>query len=280
MADHGRDYDQEAVDPTRLGKSTAAADGGGGYPIVYLLLEAGLVGKKPAPSLRLRESIRGRWDDYYASHDPVSAGSMFEACGKQRAGNGVDDQASDLEYPKEKLIQNERSIILDHTAYFKNLEQFVAPVALELFAKAGDVSKDDLETVCERFYHPSVKDALDDAGERRSNNTWWRMFVDYAAMLLFALAIGWSVFGPGGSWSMWQKTVFSQWAAAGGIVAGMAAVWNPETASMVIADLWYGVYVVLAFLLARLLVARRFRKSEQELYKALASALDSRQTKP
>jgi len=247
-------------------------------PILYLLLEAGLVGKKPAPILRLRESIRGRWDDYYASHDPVSAGSMFEAYGKEKAADGADDQASDLEYPKEKPIQNERSIILDHTSYFSNLEQFVAPVALELFAKAGDVSKDDPKTVCERFYHPSVKAALADASERRRNNTWWRMLVDYAAMLLLAVSIGWSVFGAGGSWPMWQETVFSQWAAADGIVAGMAAVWNPETARMVIADLWYGVYVVLAFLLARVLVARRFRKSGKELYKALASAFDSPQT--
>ena len=67
------------------------------------------------------------WVDYFASHDPISNGRL-------------DDREGNAESSK---VYNECSVILDHTAYWKNIDGFVGPIAWRLaeLSKSYDGSK-------------------------------------------------------------------------------------------------------------------------------------------
>jgi hypothetical protein len=70
--------------------------------------------------LGVNEGQVGRWLDLYASHDPVSEGSL-----------PVPSFGTSSE------IVNRRSALLDHTSYWQNVEAFRSAVALELARVAG-----------------------------------------------------------------------------------------------------------------------------------------------
>jgi hypothetical protein len=68
------------------------------------------------------------WLDLYATHDPVPNGPLF---GIREERDGVNS------YP----VQNAASVLLDHTSYWRNRDEFVPAVAIAL-AEAGDRSID------------------------------------------------------------------------------------------------------------------------------------------
>ena len=83
-----------------------------------------------SPSYQLRGSTDAftKWRNYYTAHDPVSAGGL-------EARKGELSEAGITTY-EEYEIQNRCSVISDHTSYHKNIEQFIAPIASEIFDAA------------------------------------------------------------------------------------------------------------------------------------------------
>jgi hypothetical protein len=65
-----------------------------------------------------------RWVDFYASCDPVSNGPLFRETPDWLASNRT---------------SNRCSILSDHSGYFRNVEGFLGPLALELSRAADDV---------------------------------------------------------------------------------------------------------------------------------------------
>lgn len=104
-------------------------------------------------SSRFQEKRPLNWTNYYATHDPVPCGEI-EIWVHPDHKTGISGSAEDedgMQFSELKLnyrsrqVQNFRSVVLDHTAYFKNIPQFVVPVALKIAETAGlDLfSKDD-----------------------------------------------------------------------------------------------------------------------------------------
>lgn len=89
---------------------------------------------------------------YYASHDPVPGGPILSA-------KDAKDTAEYIE------IQNRASSFFDHTSYFENQEQFVAPVAFEIIRH----SRIQLHDIFSKdFQQPdATPDWLMEAGKRR-----------------------------------------------------------------------------------------------------------------
>lgn len=69
-----------------------------------------------------------RWVDFYASSDPVPNGALFDA----HAVAGHPDGAAADEVVESRPLVNARSLLSDHTSYWKNVDVLVAGLAVEL----------------------------------------------------------------------------------------------------------------------------------------------------
>ena len=232
-------------------------------------LQKGLV--RVNPLLRLRPSVMRHWDDYAASLDPVSAGSLM-------SGYEIPDHVTP---PREHVIHNARSVLRDHTGYFRNLEQFVAPVALELFALAGDASTRNAREVCSRFYGAGpgpgrIEAALTDASARRERLTWWRMVTRYVGLYGFAALVIHTAVGPDDRGTAWRALATEAWRESDALWPSLAALWSSGLVSSVIGDLGPGLLVLTFYAVLRsVVIARASRRSAERLYSDLAGALDT-----
>ena len=103
--------------------------GGVSYIILMLISCVFLILPSPKEGT-FRKSILGGWKDFYASHDPVPNGPGLH-------DEDVKKLNKEKIYPEFHEIDNEGSVIRDHTTYFENREQFIAPLALEIAENSG-----------------------------------------------------------------------------------------------------------------------------------------------
>ncbi|WP_254991367.1 hypothetical protein [Cyanobium sp. N5-Cardenillas] len=132
-----------------------------------------------------RQRMQGLWWlDLYATDDPVSNGSLM-------------DHESDVIGPDSVEIVNERSLVRDHTSYWRNTEEFVTSVSHALLHVVGEPWK-SLSTLPTGSYV---------TGRVRRR---WRVGSLSAAHLLAsisALAVVWS---HAGAWSQLGMWTFAQ----------------------------------------------------------------------
>lgn len=205
--------------------------------------------------LRGRLSIMKVWQDYFASHDPVPARSMFKGLEPDLARLGIAP-------PAEFEIFNTRFGPSDHTSYLQNVEQFVAPIAVDLLRQAG-LSPDA----------QAAERALQAASRRRERYTWWHASIRSVCVIaLLLLAADWlwayrSDLGPllHGIGALWQ----------GGTHAGLAtaqSAWRGGTIAQHLASAWPA-WAVLALYVGSRAASRALRtKSEDTLIAELAEA--------
>ncbi len=185
----------------------------------------------PAAPLMTRRSVMKRWCNLYASNDPVPGGSLFG-----RFSAEIRDRK--LPMPEERQLFNTRFAVLDHTSYWKNIEQFVAPIALDLMALMGhgiDAGRQ--------------RPALDHAARRRDLLTWWMQLAVIAALLASTGLACFQAFGPPARGAAWWAQGSALWQAGEGWFHNLGSLWHGGLVGGVVRDLWLPL-AVLASLLA------------------------------
>jgi hypothetical protein len=173
----------------------------------------------PEALLTTRKSVMARWRNLYASNDPVSGGSLF-------ARFRAEMRERKLPIPRERQIFNTRFALFDHTGYWKNVEQFVAPIALDLLGLMGQGFDRSLEA-----------SALEGAAHRRDLMTWWMQMVCLAGGLASAgLAYG-VAFGSPARAAAWWTRGGDLWQRGTGFFDSLRLLWSGGFVGQVISDL-------------------------------------------
>jgi len=189
--------------------------------LIYLCAVAG-----PDLSPQLRRSLMEKWTDFFASEDPVPGGSLQDRWDRDLKLQGITGC-------KERRIFNTRFALLDHTTYFKNIEQFVAPIALDLLRYCG--------MGCAEL---SEQPALDAAARRRAWRTWWTLTASVVATSAAAVAFAWIAFGPPGRAAAWLVEGRSAWEKGKDTWERLSFAWSDGLAGMVFNDLWLPLLLV------------------------------------
>ena len=236
--------------------------------MVYLLLWIALfitVGNKAGPEVRpqLRRSLLSKWHDIYSSHDPVPGGSLVDRFAAEL-------RQLDLPVPKQSRIFNTRFGWFDHTSYFRNIEQFVAPVALDLLRLMGMGGVE-----------PSEQLALAHAARRRDLLTWWNMLIYVLGTLTCALGFMWVAFGPPERWPLWLEQARLLWSQGSGTWEGLGVLWKSGWVGWVLTDLLGCLAVLVALAVWWCLRLLQGYRSERVLMTELAATLGHiKQTHP
>ena len=204
----------------------------------------------PVPNLRTRRSILNFWHDYTASHDPVPGGSTLSPYKEDFDRLGVT--------PKWKVIFNKRSVSRDHTAYFENVEGFVAPIGIDVLQLLGfPIKQEQTNTV------------LEEAQARRAKYTWLRLAWRYcwACFTSIALLVAAIISFP--DWHMTIKPVFES---SGEFFNMLRALWSSGLLRQVIVDLLPVLLpsIIVYWLVRQFYIMRKLKQSEQQLYQSLA----------
>ncbi|MEO8344359.1 MAG: hypothetical protein ABI607_01575 [Betaproteobacteria bacterium] len=238
---------------TRLPWLSVVADGSRTFGLLLVLIAIAFVVPILAHTLPMWRSdfsraMLARWHNYYASHDPVPGGPI------------QDSPTLD----KDARIYNTRFGLRDHTSYFENTEQFVAPVALDLFELAG-LGK------CVAAAAP----ALEAAAARRDIYTWRRAKARGVALLAFIGIVTWTLFQDSAARTKaWSGAVSSAWASADGWAAWVA-VWNTGILGSLVIEIWAAWALALTYFVLRPAWSAWWsRRSQERLYKDLASILN------
>jgi len=199
---------------------------------VYILLLAAVsfLGNQSGPKVspQLRKSLLSKWRDIYASEDPVPGGSLIDRFA---------DELSQLRLPlpSQSRIFNTRFAFLDHTSYFHNVEQFVAPIALDLLRLMGVGCDERLEqTVLAR------------AARRRDLLTWWNMLITVLSLLACAATFAWIAYGPSHRGVFWLEQVQSIRSNASGNWDRLALSWSSGFIGQLIIDLRWPLVILIA----------------------------------
>ena len=194
-----------------------------------LLIAAIVIGSQSGPEVnpQLRKSVLSKWRDVYASDDPVPGGSLIDRFA---------DELRQLRFPvpTQWPIFNTRFALLDHTSYFRNFEQFVAPIALDLLRLMGMGCDERLE-----------KPVLTNASLRRDLLTWWNMLITVLGLLACAAAFAWTAFGPSHRGAFWLEQVQSIRLQASGNWDRLALSWSSGFIGQVIIDLRWALAILI-----------------------------------
>lgn len=226
-----------------------------GYVILLAISIIVAARKPPPPNVSLSKKVMAIWHDLFASHDPVPGGSLVDLYKGEMRTN-------EIPIPKQSRIFNTRSGLHDHTSYFDNTEQFIAPLALEMFELAGLSDCVD-----------AAKTPLERAAHRRDWMTWSRMLLRFAALTAVGVAVYQAACGAGGHWPEWRSMASGVWSSPEGWWPTFSALWS-GLIKPVLFDLKWAVIVSVGYLALRwLLVSRWSRCSAKCLYRDLASVL-------
>lgn len=213
---------------------------------------------KPMGIFRARRSIMAVWHDYFASRDPVPGGSLLS---EFKSDLSDTKNWNPEKRPREFEIHNARCGLLDHTTYLDNVEQFVAPVAVDLLVQAGMVGAPD-----------KVQEALDASSLRRSVYTWTHYAVRNAAIVACVVLVLGYVLSWSGELAPWTDQVRVTWRVAASVSAGVCALWNSGLVGKALQLFWPLILVGVAVIMSNLIMGWRQRASRKQLQQGLAAA--------
>jgi hypothetical protein len=197
---------------------------------VPFLVAAVFFGTRPGPVVRppLRASLLAKWRDLYASEDPVPGGSLVNRFRTEL-------QEAKLGVPLQWRIFNTRFAFLDHTSYFRNVEQFVAPIALDLLRLVGIGCDEQLE-----------QPALTKARRRRDVRTWWNMVFTVLGLLAIAATVLWVAYGPSYRADVWLEQAREIGSTVPGFWDRLQLSWSDGLVGQVAFDLRWALATLLA----------------------------------
>ncbi len=176
---------------------------------LYLLEALALyvaLGPDPFIDPLLRASTLGGWCNLYASDDPVPAGPLFESSREEMLSLGHKP-------PEDREIFNTRFPLLDHNSYWKNIEQFVAPIALDFLRLMGQGVAEDL-----------AQPVLNRAARRRDLMTWFTK-IAVVMVVLVSAGLAWYVaFFPTWRAVVWGQSSVDAWSQSSGLVDGLKRI--------------------------------------------------------
>ncbi len=222
-------------------------------PWLLLLLWPGLplstfLVHKLRPELNFSRDALNVSDNFYASHDPVSAGPILGS--HQREELGQSGFA-------ETKIYNRRSWLHDHTTYFDNLEDFVAPVSI--FA----ASEADFVPEAKGASMESYREEFREYVERRRWLTWLQQVL--SSWLAVAAA---GVFGQvawiQGAWDGWSSLAHK---AAGSSQGWLGSSWALVTELFlpVASDLRWMLLPLMIYVFSRVWMGMQLTKNQNAL---------------
>ena len=218
--------------------------------ILHLLCRA----STPDLSFLLRRSLIEKWTDFYASEDPVPGGSLQDRWRSEL-------ERAHIKGYKQFRIFNTRFALLDHTTYLKNIEQFVAPVALDLLRYCGMGCTEESEQY-----------ALVNASRRRELLTWRTLAVSLFSMVLAAVTFAWIAFGPprrADAWSVEGRIILDKGKDFG---EQLSYAWNSGIVGKVLIDLRLPLLLVSIMIISWIVNECLGIRSVKELIKDLAKS--------
>jgi hypothetical protein len=222
--------------------------------VIYIVLCVIFHCFEPKKELSLSKSGMEIWHNYYATHDPVSCGSLFERFSAEM-------KLKKLPHPKENCIHNLRSTLRDHTSYLQNIEQFVGPITLEIVSLLGFTTNKEV-----------IQKALKEGSERREKTTWYRMICGYMAVPAFLLLAARPAVD---NWKIWLNTASAAWQSREGFFLSLHAIWSSGLIRAMVADLWVALAFLSVYWIIRPAVTRHyFLKSERTMHENLSRAFD------
>lgn len=233
-----------------------------GYGVFLLILAAAFFFKYgPLVDPLWRRSVMDGWHDIYASQDPVPGGSLLDRF--------ADDLMREELTPMQRRIFNTRFELSDHTTYFRNTEEFVAPVALDLLRLAG------LGCPKQREDAP-----LQRAARRRDLYTWWTMVLWSIGLAACAAAAALVAFGPARRGAVWLEWASSLWELGDDFWERLGLFWSRGLVGQMLLDLWLCAAIGAALALG--LLARRWleKRSVQRLLEDLAGTARAADSTP
>jgi len=195
-------------------------------PGLMLFVSAvGLLARHNGPplTLKMRASTLEKWSDFFGSEDPVPGGSFINRFGQLRKFR-----------PSQHRIFNTRVAVLDHNRYWTNIEQFVAPIAMDLLhlmGAGGDKARE--------------QGALDEAARRRDLRTWWNMVISVTALVACAISALWTAFGPAHRGVIWAEQARLAWSQGSGVLKRLPPFWHDGFVGTLLSDLWLPCLIVL-----------------------------------
>ena len=177
-----------------------------------------------------------RWVDCHAAKDPVPNGPLLDP----RECLDAEDGREGAEFPRSVALCNEESTGADHTAYWRNLDEFVSLVVAELTAPPGG-----RQSVLAPL--PVWGDAI---GVRRRWRVRWLVAVRWVATLSSAVAVAYG-------WPEWRALLGWLAQRIGGWLGGLVGVPGGEGAALALGVLRPTLGALLAVFLAAS-VARAF----------------------
>jgi hypothetical protein len=205
-----------------------------------------------------RRSILQVWRDYFASNDPVPGGSFLKEY--------ENDFSNEKDWPgrtrpQEFEIFNTRFGLLDHTSYFANMEQFVAPVAIDLLKMAGMPPDSDRE-----------RRALMEASQRRDAYTWRHMVLRTLLFVAAIVVVVWFVFGPAQIISQYALVLGPYIRSEQDWSSVLVRLWSDGIVGKIVADILPLFAVLALYICARFLLHKSRNASEKILFHELALA--------
>jgi hypothetical protein len=205
---------------------------------------------------RVRPSVLPLWRNYYASRDPVPGGALLDGGRRKREKQKLpaEKQASEIE------THNTRFGLTDHTSYFDNVEQFVAPVAVDLLAQSGLLPETDAHRA-----------ALFAASHRRAEYTLHHHWVRSALVLATLVVLSGYFMGWGSLSEHWQSISLAvgntdSWFAA------VSAAWRTSSLGQLLQPLWPLLLIGSVHWVSLLVLRERQKRSLKQLFDDLAAA--------
>jgi len=175
--------------------------------LVFSCILIALFFEKPQFEPGVHKDTKKVWHNYYGTDDPVSCGSIRNFYDDLPDNTHHSDEWAKCipEKGNEIRIVNTLSMLNDHTSYFNNTEQFIAPLALDIFELAGF-----------KLHKNQKKDALVAASNCRITVSTLFNGISILTLIVFWFSFLHELIGEHNRWQKWQECIKCAWSSTDG----------------------------------------------------------------